>query len=146
MERSLRRSARPFIAFGVIFGGVWLFCLYNYVSHGFPSDLLAPLWLIAGFYALQMAVVTSVRVTVKNDGIVIQRWHVSNQFISFSDIERSEVQVLAEPNWPVSITIRLRGGKSIGIGLKAIRQEDAMWLCSLPQLKSNLHPGRTKRA
>jgi len=134
------------MVFGVIFGGVLLLGLYNYVKFHFRSDLLAPVLLSILLYPAFMATLEYLRISVGDDGIVIKRWFASDQYIPFSSIEHSDVQILAERDWPLKITIHTHDGSSIGLGMKTIRQEDAMWFCSLHQLKCRTHPGLTRRA
>jgi hypothetical protein len=46
----------------------------------------------------------------------------------------------------VALTIYGHGSRAVlgRIALKAVRKEDAKWICSLPQLKPEIHPGLTK--
>ena len=85
------------------------------------------------------------RVRVSSDGIFIRSWFIVGQFMPFSEIDHSVAQVLAEPDWPVMLSIYGPSkSKLLGtIGLKAVRKEDAAWLCSLPQIKAVVHPGLT---
>lgn len=143
MTRTLRLSARPFIVFGAMFGALAAFVLYVDLTSNRRTGLLHGLYMLAPMYGLLALSLSSVRVSVRDDGILIRRWFVSTQFISFSSINRSDVQYLAERNWPVSVAIHLHDGSSVGLGMKVIRQEDAAWLCALPQMKSRVHPGLT---
>jgi hypothetical protein len=91
--------------------------------------------------------VTAQRVTVSPEGISIEIWFVLKRFIPFGDIDHSDVQILAEPDWPVMLSI-FKAGHSKPmetIRLKAIRKEDAAWLCSLPQIRAVIHPGMAKK-
>ena len=68
--------------------------------------------------------------------------------IRFSDIQRSEVQILAERDHPAWITI-FRAGKgrpALSLSLKTYRKEDAAWLCALPEIKAKWFAGFTKKA
>jgi hypothetical protein len=146
MTRLLRLSARPFIVFGVIFGAVAALVIYTEVTSDRDTGILEALYFLAPIYGFLVITLTSVRVSVHDAGITIRRWYVSIQNIPFSSIERSDVQYLAERNWPVRVTIRLQDGTSVGLGMKIIRQEDAAWFCSWPQLKCRKHPGLTNAA
>ncbi len=68
--------------------------------------------------------------------------------IKFSEIERSEVQILAERDHPAWLTI-FRTGKdkpAMGLSLKTYRKEDVAWLCALPEIKAKWFAGFTKKA
>ena len=148
MNRILRFSPRPFVVFTVIFGSITLFVFASYLLHDRRADLLSAVLMLATVYASILLMLCSIRVTVSELGINIRKWYVINNFIRFDDIRRSNIQVLAERSWPLMVTIYGSDGARplARIGLKAIRQEDANWLCSLPQLKAVTHPGLTKRA
>lgn len=143
MTRTLRLSVRPFVVFGVIFGAVAAFVLYVDMTSNRQTGLLDSLYMLVPMYGLLMLSLSSVRVSVRDDGILIRRWFVSTQFIPFLSINRSDVQYLAERNWPIRVAIHLHDGSSIGLGMKVIRQEDAAWFCALSQLKTRIHPGLT---
>jgi hypothetical protein len=135
MNRTLKRSSRPFLVFAVLFGAVSLLGFYNYFTHGRRPDLLQAALLPLGFYVVMLAFISSVSISVSDAGITITRWYVSKQFIPFSEIDHSDVQFLAERDWPVWIKIHSQHRLLAQIGLKAIARADATWLCSLPQLK-----------
>jgi hypothetical protein len=128
----------------VIFG---LLALMTFLDH--RPDLA--LWFI-GLYVAAMApmiiVTSSVRISVSAEGITIVRWHFVKQTVRFDDIDHSDVHYLAERDWPVMVAIHGKNGRGIlaTIGLKIIRQEDAVWLCSLEQLRAIVHPGLTDRS
>jgi hypothetical protein len=106
----------------------------------------APPLLIVGLLSAVAALVYSTRVTVTDRGLTIRTWFVLRHSVSFDEIDHSKVQYLAEADWPVALTIYGRGGRAVlgRVGLKAVRKEDAKWICSLPQLKPEIHPGLTK--
>jgi Ca2+/Na+ antiporter len=148
VHRILRFSPRPFIVFAVILFPLTLLSFMSYLRHDRRPDFLEAVLTLPVLYVLILFVICSIRVTVSEQGITIRKWYVLNKFIPFDDIHRSNIQLLAERNWPLMVTI-YGSDKSkplARIGLKAIRQEDANWLCSLPQLKAVTHPGLTKKA
>jgi hypothetical protein len=123
-----------------------LLAFYNYLMHGRRADLLQPALLFLGLYVAVMALISSVRITVSDAGITITRWYISKQFIPFSEVDHSDVQILAERDWPMQIRIHSKHRVLAQLGLKVIQRVDAAWLCSLPQLKCITHPGLTRRA
>ena len=144
VNRTLKPSARPFIALAIVLGPLQALSLYNHFEHGLNSlqvDLLP-----AYLYVLFVVSISSVRVSVSSEGVTITRWYVSKQFIPFAEVDHSEAQILAERNWPVLITIHSKHRQLAQLGLKAIQQKDAAWLCSLAELKCVTHPGFTRRA
>jgi hypothetical protein len=84
---------------------------------------------------------------VSDHGINIRSWYVLNKFIPFDEIQRSDIQILAERDWPLMISIygKRETRPLARIRLKVLRKEDANWLCSLPQLKAVTHYGLTKK-
>ena len=148
MNRRLRFSPRPFIVFTAIFGSVTLLAFMSYLRHDRRPDLLEAVLIPPVFSALLLLMFCSIRVTVSDLGINIRKLYVVNNFIRFDDIRQSNIQILAERSWPLMVTIY--GSDTTKplarIGLKAIRQEDANWLCSLPQLKAITRRGLTKEA
>jgi hypothetical protein len=110
-----------------------------------PDDYSAAL-LMVGLFGANAALSYSTQVTLTDQEITIRTWFVVKRSIPFDEIDHSKVQHLAEADWPVSLTIYGHGSGSVlgGIGLKAVTKEDAMWVCSLPQLKPVNHPGLTK--
>ncbi|MBS0380034.1 MAG: hypothetical protein JSS29_16260 [Proteobacteria bacterium] len=137
MNRALRRSARPFVVFAVLLGAVSAVGFYNYFTHDRRPDLLQAAVGPIVLYVAILALISSVSISVSDKGLNIVRWYVMKQFIPFSQIEHSEVQILAEPDWPVRITIYSANEVLARLSLKAVRQADAAWLCSLPELKCN---------
>jgi hypothetical protein len=145
LNRTLKRSGRPFVVFAVMLGLVSLLGFYNYFTHGRRTDLLEAALLPMGMYVVLAIVISSVSVTVSDTGITVRRWLVSRQFIPFTDIDHSEVQYLAERDWPVWIKIHGRHRLLVQLGLKGIQRADAEWLCALPELKCRVSPGLTRR-
>ena len=146
MPRTLRYSARPFIALGALYGVFVLLTLSLYWLGERRIEQLQPAGVLVGLYVATMAMICSVRITVSGDGLVIRRsWFLSRQSIRFEDVDHSIAQCLAERDWPVMLTIHARGRRQplARVGLKAIRKDDAAWLCSLPQLKVATRPGLT---
>lgn len=147
MNRTLQPSRRPLIALGMLFAPLSVFGLYPYVKSGFRPDLLASAAAMPLIYLVLMALIYSTRVAVSDKGVTITSWYVLKHFIAFSDIAYSSVQLLAERDWPVSISLygENRATPLGRIGLKTVRKEDASWLCSLPELRAVVHPGLTRQ-
>ena len=116
-----------------------------FVARQLPVDYSTPLVMVGLFSAIA-ALVYSTRVTVSDHELTIRTWYVLRHSIPFQSIDHSKVQYLAEADWPVALTIYGHGRSEIlgRVGLKAVRREDAVWICSLPQLKPEVHPGLTK--
>ena len=146
MNRTLKHSVRPLISFGVIFASITLLSLWSDFRHGMNPDSLTFAVVMLACYALIVAAIFSVRITVTEDGVRVTRWYCMSEFIKFSDVLHSRVQILAERDWPVSMSLRLNGGRTLTLGLKSVQQKDAQWLCSLPQLKCTTDPGLTRSA
>jgi hypothetical protein len=146
VNRTLKRSARPFIVFAVIFGAMSLMGSYSYFIHDRRADLLPTAFLPLGLYVFVLALISSVSVSVSDAGITITRWYVAKQFIPFSEVDHSDVQILGERDWPIQIRIHSKHRVLAQLGLKSIQKADAAWLCSLPQLQCITHPGLTRRA
>ena len=146
MNRTLRISSRPFIVFAIIFGSLTLLTLTDYIRGDFALNLLAPVFMFPCMYVALMGIICSTRVQVSNEGVIIVSWYFLRRYISFKDVDHSKVQILGEKDWPVSITIYGFHNKIplATVGLKAMRKEDAEWLCSLPSLKPVVHPGLTR--
>jgi hypothetical protein len=146
VKRILKPSARPFIALGILFALASVPGFYSYFAHGRRPEALQAALLMPALYLVAMALISSVRVSVSDDGVTITRWYILKRFIPFTDVDHSDVQVLAERDWPIQIRIHSRHALLAQLGLKTIQAEDAAWLCSLPQLKCVTHPGLTRRA
>jgi hypothetical protein len=145
MNRTLRRSARPLIAFGgmaAIFVSLWV--VPALAAGQRPINYSAPL-LVVGLFALIAALTYSTRVTVTDRELIIRTWFVLKHSFPFDKIDHSKVQYLAEADWPVLLTIYGHGHDAVlgRVGLKAVRKDDAVWICSLPQLKPDIHSGLT---
>lgn len=146
MNRSLRPSVRPLIAFGTMaLIMVAIFLGPPFLAGQRPVSYAPPL-LIVGLLSAVAALVYSTRVRVTDRGLTIRTWFVVKQCVAFDEIDHTKVQYLAEPDWPVALTIYGQGGRGVlgRVGLKAVRKEDAKWICSLAQLKPQIHPGLTR--
>ncbi|HLE41328.1 MAG TPA: hypothetical protein VI956_07470 [Nitrospirota bacterium] len=148
MKKILKPSPRPFIGFGIVVAPFFALGLWIFAQHGFRVDdlpaVLFPLLLYAGFAIAMMG--RAVAVTDKE--IVRTSMFFLKKSIRFSDIQRSEVQILAERDHPAWITI-FRAGKgrqALSLSLKTYRKEDVAWLCALPEIKAKWFAGFTKKA
>jgi hypothetical protein len=130
----------------VIFGSLSLFGFCSYLEHGRRPDLLQSALVPLALYVVLLALISSVGISVSDAGITITRWYVLKEFVPFSEVDHSDVQILAERDWPVQIKIHSKHVLLAQVGLKTIRRADAAWLCSLPQLKCAIHPGLTRGA
>ena len=146
MNRTLKVSSRPFVALGIMCGSICGLFVYGSLRNP-QSNLLQAAASVAALYVLIMVSLFRFRVTVTDESIVIRRLLIFVQRVRFADIDHSDVQFLGERDWPLSITIHSGHRQPvISLGLKVIRQKDAIWLCSLPQLKCVTHAGLTRRA
>ncbi len=148
MKKILKPSPRPFIGFGIVVSPILLIGLWIFAQHGFRVDdlpaVLLPLLLYASFAIAIMG--RSVLVTDKE--IVRTSMFFLKKRIAFSEIQRSEVQILGERDHPAWITF-FRTGKDkqvMSLSLKTYRKEDVAWLCALPELKAKWYAGFTKKA
>jgi hypothetical protein len=130
----------------VLFGSLSLVGFYNYLAHERRQDVLESALLPLARSVILLAFISSVSISVSDDGITITRWYVSKHFLPFSEVDYSDVQILAERDWPIQIKIHSKHRVLAQLGLKGIQREDAAWLCSLPQLQCIIHPGLTRRA
>lgn len=148
MSRSLKVSRRPFIAIAVVLSPLVVIFSVLLVQKGFRSDLIFPSLLPFILYAAIMTAICSQRVVVDEEGIAITSFFVFRRFISFAEVQRSEVQILAERDHPISIAIYTKksGAPAMTISLKPFRQEDVAWLCALPKLRTNTYAGFKKSA
>jgi len=55
----------------------------------------------------------------------------------FTEVGHSSASVLAERDWPLSLTVVGKDGKRelMSINLKLLRKKDVAWLLALPELK-----------
>jgi hypothetical protein len=136
MTRILRPGPRPIIAFGVMFA--ILLCLPillafqgKWIVAAQIGGILLVMYIAISFY------VSRGRILVTNDYVAYQPPFGSEQRVAFRDIEVSIANVLAEPQHPYSLEIyRIRNQRpALTILLKAFRQDEVVWLISLPQLK-----------
>jgi hypothetical protein len=148
VRRTLKLSSRPFIVFAVLLGPLALWALSNYIRRGFDPHLLTTVMLFPCLYVAILGLICSTRVRVSDEGITVNTWYFLRHFVPFAEIDHSKVQVLAERDWPVYITIygAERRSPLLTIGLKAIQKADAAWFCSLPALKAVTSAGLTKKA
>lgn len=149
MNRSLRITRRPFIAFGIVLSPVVLICLFNYVRSGYRSDLLVPVVLTFGLYAVVMLTICSTRVSVADDGIMVSSYFLFSRFVPFAAIDYSVVQILAERDHPAFLVVHYRDDekqRTLSLRLKPYHKDDVAWFCALPQMKAETHAGFTKRA
>jgi len=148
MNRTLHRSKRPLVAIGTMtLILVALFLLPALAAGQRPEpDFLKGVLLLVGLLMVGAALPYTTWVTVTDRGLQIQSWLIFRQFVPFDVIDHSDVQYLAEADWPVFVTIYGHGHKSAlaQVGLKGVTKEDAAWFSALPQLKAIVHPGLTK--
>lgn len=145
MPRSLRFSPRPFIAIGIVLSPLVIIWGIVLVQKGFRSDLIFPALLPFLLYGAIMATICSRRVVINEEGITVISYFIRRIFIPFSEIQGSEIQILAERGHPLSLSIYLKEESSPAatLNLKPFLQEDVAWLCSLPELKIHTFSGLT---
>ena len=131
--RTLRPGPRPFYALGTMSVLLLLFLVlasfktgdWTLAAYGllFPVLVLAPL-------AFVRVEIDATEIRLRNFGVVWKR-------ARYADIGRSFANVLAEKDWPVSLTIIGKDGKSVlmTVRTKMLRKEDVGWLLARPELK-----------
>jgi hypothetical protein len=131
--KTLRPGPRPFYALGGMSALLLLFLVFGSFTTGdwklagygllFPVLVLAPL-------ALIRVEVDTTEIRLRNLGVVWKR-------ARFEDIGRSFANVLAEEDWPVSLTIIGKDGQTVlmTVRTKMLRKEDVGWLLARPELK-----------
>ena len=119
----------------------------NLVRSGYRKNLIFAAALPIIVYALITATIWSTRITVTTTGIAFQSFFVRRKFVSFKDIDHSDVQVLAEREHPAFCSVYYQDGAEIRVlllNLKPYRKEDVAWFCALPELRTVTHPGFTR--
>lgn len=132
----LKPGPRPFWVLGTI----CVLIFFVPLSVGFKSGnwreavkgaaftLILPV-IVLGPIAFARVEVDTHEIRVRNFGFVRKR-------ARFDEISQSFVSVLAEKEWPVSVTLLAKDGESelMTLGLKMLRKPDVDWLLALPQL------------
>jgi hypothetical protein len=148
MNRILKPTKRPLIAFGIVISPVFAIGLLAFVNSGFKLDALP---LAVGpvlLYGLFSVAIMGSSLEIFGDEIVQRRFFVFSQRIRFSNITRSEIQFLAERDHPISISVYKSGSQvpALNSSLKLYRKEDVAWLCELPELKVEEFVGFTDQS
>ncbi len=148
MKKILKPSPRPFIGFGIAVSPIFVIGFWIFAQHGFRVEdlpaILFPLLLYASFAIAIMG--RSVVVTDKE--IVRTSMFFLQKRIKFSEIWRSEVQILGERDHPAWLIIFRTGEDrpALSLSLKTYRKEDVAWLCAMPELKAKWFAGFTKKS
>ncbi len=131
--KTLRPGPRPFYALGGMSALLLLFLAFVSLKTGdwrlavygllFPMLVLTPI-------AFVRVEVDATEIRLRNFGVVWRR-------ARFEDIGRSFPNVLAEEDWPVSLTIIGKDGQTVlmTVRTKILRREDVGWLLTRPELK-----------
>ena len=133
----LKPGPRPFQVLGTICILMFFFPLFI----GFKSGNWREAGKAAAFTlvlpALMLGPIAFVRVEVDEGEIRFRNFGVIRKRARFEDVGRSFVSVLAEKDWPISLTLLAKDEKTelMTLGLKMLRKEDVEWLLALPQLK-----------
>ncbi len=87
--------------------------------------------------AILFTPIAFVRVEVDEAEIRLKNFGFVQKRSIFEDIGRSFVSVLAEKDWPASLTIVGKSGreKLMTVRTKLLRKEDVDWLLARPELK-----------
>ena len=135
--KTLRPGPRPFIALGTMFSLMLLAALYLGISSGKWADSgkLAGFVLVLAVVAL--GPIAFMRIEVDEGEIRLKKFGFIRKRARFGEIGRSFATVLAEKDWPLSLTIVRKDGMSelMSINLKNLRKKDVSWLLALPELK-----------
>ncbi len=148
MKKILKPSPRPFIGFSIVVAPILLIGLWIFAQHGFRVDDLPAVLLPLLLYASFAIAIMGRAVVVTDKEIVRTSLFFLEKKIKFSEIQRSEVQILGERDHPAWLTI-FRTGKdrpALSMSLKTYRKEDVAWLCALPEIKAKWFAGFTKKA
>jgi hypothetical protein len=102
-----------------------------------PTIIFALVLCIVPFAAIT-AFGYSTSVTVTDNGLTIKTLYVLMDQISFDEIDHYDVECFRYSPMRLSIYRQNRGAAFARIRLISVKQEDAAWICSLPQLKPRL--------
>jgi hypothetical protein len=135
--RTLKPGPRPFLAMGTICALLGLFPL----SVGIHTGKWVEAGKMAGAFLILPAILfgpfVSTRIEVDDTEIRLRNFGLVARRARFDEIEFSIPRILAEKDWPISLTIF--GGddqrERMVINMKILRKEDVAWLLALPQLK-----------
>ncbi len=136
MVRIIKPGSRPIVAFGVMFGIIFVLPILIAVQGNWSVAVQIAGILILG-YALLGAYALRQRILVSDDSIAFRTPLGRELRIPFSEIDISIAPVVAEPGHPVALEIyRNRNERpALKIPLKSFRHADVNWLLDLPQLK-----------
>ncbi len=131
--KTLRPGPRPFYALGTMSVLLLLFLVFA----GFKTGDWRPAGYGLLLPALLLGPIAFVRVEVDATEIRLRNFGVVRKRARFEDIGRSFPNVLAEKDWPVSLTIIGKDGETVllTVRTKILRKEDVAWLLARPELK-----------
>ncbi len=135
--KTLRPGPRPFVALGAIFGLMLLAPVYIGVGTGKWTDAGKIAAFVLAVALMVIGPTASLRVEVDGGEIRLKKYGIIRKRVSFTEIGFSIATVLAERDWPLSLTIVGKDQESelMSINLKVLRKKDVAWLLALPELK-----------
>jgi hypothetical protein len=136
--KTLRPGPRPFVAFAIVCGPLFLLPLYIGVAQGKWSAAEQLFFLFLMLPVLFFGPMVFLRIEVDEEEIRLRNFGVVRKRARFEEIGHSRFFALAEKDWPISLTVFGKAGNSelMTIRLKIFRKEDVAWLVALPQLRA----------
>jgi hypothetical protein len=133
----LKPGPRLFIALSIIFGLLLLLPLYLGLASGKWIDSAKMGGSIIALSVIVLGPIALVRVEVDEHEIRLRKYGVFKKRARFDLISHTYANVLAEKEWPLSLTIIGKDGNKemMTINLKVLRKEDVSWLLSFTKLK-----------
>jgi len=136
--RTLKPGPRPFVAMGTMCSVLCLLPLAVGIHTGkwIDAGKMAGAFLILP--VIMFGPIVGIRIEIDDTEIRLRNFGGVKQRARFDDIDFSIPKVLAEKDWPVSLTIV--GGddqrEMMVINMKLLKKEDVAWLLALPPLKA----------
>lgn len=139
LPRILRLSTRPLFTFALALSPLIVLAAIRFAQHGMQPAILFLALTPLILYAVIVTIVLSQRITISRDAIETTTLFRFHRRIPFSTITRTEGHALGTPPRPVRLLIHTSNHEEplITISLKAVALEDAIWLASLPELKTD---------
>ena len=136
--RTLKPGPRPFIAMGTMYAVLCLLPLGAGIHTGkwIDAGKMAGVFLILP--VIMFGPIVGIRIEIDDTEIQLRNFGGVKKRARFDEIDFSIPRVLAEKDWPVSLTIV--GGddqrEMMVINMKLLKKEDVAWLLALPPLKA----------
>ena len=137
MSRVLKPSPRPYVALGIVLGGVALIAILPILAAGKPWQALQATGGMLLVYAAFGVALSRQRVVVESDSITFHELFKPTSRVLFRDISRSVPRILGEPEHPLGLDIYADNAKkpALRLRLKSFRAAEVAWLVSIPDLK-----------